>query len=125
MTERKVIDGVRSEGRSLLAETEAKELVKQAGVSVVDTKLATSREEAISISQQFGFPLEPRNAISILGKLFRQNLDCYLSAELQVFCLIDFSHAPAAKQGGDFEISQSLANHGEFLLQIGCSRTAL
>lgn len=57
MTEQKVIDRVRSEGRTVLTEIEAKEIIKQAGVSVVDTKLATSREDAISISQQFGFPV--------------------------------------------------------------------
>ncbi len=57
LTQREIIDRARSEGRSLLTEIEAKELLKQAGVSVVDTKLATSREEAISISQQLGFPV--------------------------------------------------------------------
>ncbi len=57
MTRRAVIDKARSEGRTVLTEIEAKELLKQAGVSVVDTKLATSKEEAISISRQFGFPV--------------------------------------------------------------------
>ncbi len=57
MTEQQVIERARSEGRVLLTEIEAKELLKQAGVSVVDTKLATSREEAISISRQLGFPV--------------------------------------------------------------------
>ena len=57
MTEQQVIKKARSEGRSLLTEIEAKELLKQAGVNVVDTKLATSREEAISISRQLGFPV--------------------------------------------------------------------
>jgi len=57
MTGRQVIDRAKSEGRSVLTETEAKELLKQGGVSVVDTKLATSKEEAISISQQLGFPI--------------------------------------------------------------------
>jgi len=57
MTEQQVIKKARSEGRSLLTEIEAKELLKQAGVNVVDTKLATSREKAISISQQLGFPV--------------------------------------------------------------------
>ena len=56
MAERGIIDKARSESRSVLTEIEAKELLKQAGISVVDTKLATSREEAISISQQLGFP---------------------------------------------------------------------
>jgi acyl-CoA synthetase (NDP forming) len=57
MTERQVIDRARSEGRNVLTEVEAKELLKQAGISVIDTKLATSREEALSISRQLGFPV--------------------------------------------------------------------
>ena len=57
MTQRGIIGRARSEGRNVLTEIEAKELLKQAGVSVVDTKLVTSGEEAISISQQFGFPV--------------------------------------------------------------------
>ena len=57
MTEREIIDRARSDGRVLLTEIEAKELLKQAGIGVVDTKLATSKEEAISISQQLGFPV--------------------------------------------------------------------
>lgn len=57
MTEREIIDTARREGRSLLTEIEAKELLKKAGVNVVDTKLAASKEEAIAISQQMGFPV--------------------------------------------------------------------
>ncbi len=52
-----IIDKARSERRNVLTEIEAKELLKQAGISVVDTKLATTREEAITISQQLGFPI--------------------------------------------------------------------
>ena len=57
VTDQQIIDRARSEGRSLLTEIESKELLKQAGVSVIDTNLATSREEAISISRRFGFPV--------------------------------------------------------------------
>ncbi len=56
MTGQRVIDKAKSEGRNVLTEIEAKELLRQAGINVVDTKLATSREEAISLSQQLGFP---------------------------------------------------------------------
>ena len=45
------------EGRTLLTEIESKELLKQAGISVIDTRLAASREEAIAISKQLGFPV--------------------------------------------------------------------
>jgi len=53
-TGKHIIDEARSEGRTVLTEVEAKQVIKQAGISVVDTKLATSEEEAISISRKFG-----------------------------------------------------------------------
>jgi len=56
-TGKQIIDEARSEGRTILNEVEAKQLIKQAGISVVDTKLAVSKEEAISISRKFGFPV--------------------------------------------------------------------
>ena len=56
-TGKHIIDEARSEGRTVLTEIEAKQLIEQAGISVVDTKLATSKEEAISISRKFGFPV--------------------------------------------------------------------
>ena len=52
-----IIDKARSEGRTVLTEVESKEFLKPAGINIIDTKLATSREEAISISRQFGFPV--------------------------------------------------------------------
>jgi acyl-CoA synthetase (NDP forming) len=52
-----IIDRVRNEGRTILTEIESKQLIKQAGISVSDTRLAISGEEAISISKQFGFPV--------------------------------------------------------------------
>ena len=55
--ENKIIEQARAEGRTLLTEIEAKELLKTAGVSVVETKLAVSREQAIEISQKLGFPV--------------------------------------------------------------------
>lgn len=43
--------------KRLLSEIEAKELVKQAGIDVVETRLAKSKKEALSISKQIGFPV--------------------------------------------------------------------
>lgn len=57
MTGQQIIDKARSEGRNLLTEIESKEILKQAGINVIDTRLATSREEAASISKQLGFPV--------------------------------------------------------------------
>ena len=57
MTKHQVIDKARSEGRTILTEIESKELLKPVGISVSDTRLATSREEVISVSRRLGFPV--------------------------------------------------------------------
>jgi len=57
VTAQEIIDRVKREGRTILTEIESKQLIKQAGISVSDTRLATSGEEAIAISRQFGFPV--------------------------------------------------------------------
>ena len=57
MTGQSVIDRAKTEGRKVLTEVEAKDLLKQAGVNVVETKLAASKEEAVSISKQLGYPV--------------------------------------------------------------------
>ena len=57
MTERGTIAKGKIEGSGLLTEVESKAVIKQAGIDVVDTRLATSQEEAIAISRQLGFPV--------------------------------------------------------------------
>jgi acyl-CoA synthetase (NDP forming) len=52
-----IINQARAEGRVLLTEIESKELLKNVGIRVVDTRLATSKEESISIAEQLGFPV--------------------------------------------------------------------
>lgn len=54
---KEIIAKARSEGRTVLTEVEAKRLLGQAGVDVVDTRLAASREEAVSLSRELGFPV--------------------------------------------------------------------
>ena len=57
MTGKQILKQAKQEKRTLLTEIESKELLKEAGIPVVDTKLATSKEEAISISKELGFPV--------------------------------------------------------------------
>jgi acetate---CoA ligase (ADP-forming) subunit beta len=45
------------EKRTLLNEVEAKSLLKKAGIPVVETRLARSKKEAVSISKELGFPV--------------------------------------------------------------------
>jgi acyl-CoA synthetase (NDP forming) len=53
----KIIDTAKSEGRTLLTEIESKDLMKQAGIDVVETKLATTREEALEFAKECGLPV--------------------------------------------------------------------
>jgi acetyl-CoA synthetase (ADP-forming) len=52
-----IFDQVKKEGRSMLTEFESKKILKQAGIPVVETKLAKTQKEAVSLSQKMGFPV--------------------------------------------------------------------
>jgi len=52
-----MLDQVKKEDRSILTEFESKRILKQAGISVVETRLAKTQKEAISFSQKMGFPV--------------------------------------------------------------------
>lgn len=52
-----IIERARSEARVFLTEIESKELLRQAGINTIDTKLATSKSETVSISKQLSFPV--------------------------------------------------------------------
>jgi acetyl-CoA synthetase (ADP-forming) len=55
--ENQIIAKVRNEGRTWLTEIESKELLMEAGINVVDTRMAKSKDEAIRLSQELGFPV--------------------------------------------------------------------
>ena len=52
-----IFDQVKKEGRSILTEFESKKIVRQAGISIVETKLAKTQKEVVSLSQKMGFPV--------------------------------------------------------------------
>jgi acyl-CoA synthetase (NDP forming) len=52
----KMIEQMKKERRSHLTEIEAKTLLKAAGIPVTETKLARNEKEAVSISEEMGFP---------------------------------------------------------------------
>jgi acyl-CoA synthetase (NDP forming) len=53
----KIIANVLKSGRTVLTEVESKQLVSEAGIPVVETKLAQTKAEAISISKKMRFPV--------------------------------------------------------------------
>ena len=57
MNSQSIIEKAKSVSRTLLNEIESKELLSGAGIPVVDTKLATSKQEAVAMSKKAGFPV--------------------------------------------------------------------
>jgi acetate---CoA ligase (ADP-forming) subunit beta len=53
----RIMRRAKEEGRTLLNEVESKQLLREAGVPVTDTRLATSRDQAIAIARELGFPV--------------------------------------------------------------------
>lgn len=52
-----VVEAARKEGRTLLTEVEAKQVVKEAGIQVTDTRLAKDKAEARQIAKELGYPV--------------------------------------------------------------------
>jgi acetyltransferase len=54
---RKIIDGVRKAGRTLLTEIESKQLLATYGIPVVDTRFARNASEAVRAAEKIGYPV--------------------------------------------------------------------
>ena len=52
-----VLTRVKEEGRTVLTELEAKDLLKQAGIKVNDTRLAATKAQAVALAREMGFPV--------------------------------------------------------------------
>lgn len=52
-----VIEQARAQGRTVLSEIEAKQLLAGAGVPVVEARLAASRDEAVVAAKELGYPV--------------------------------------------------------------------
>lgn len=52
-----IIESARSQGRVILSEVEAKQILAEAGIPVVETRLARNPEEAVAIANELGYPV--------------------------------------------------------------------
>jgi acyl-CoA synthetase (NDP forming) len=57
MNAQSIINKVRNTSRTLLTEIESKILLSEAGVPVIETRLATSKQESVVMSKKLGFPV--------------------------------------------------------------------
>ena len=52
-----ILNKARKEKRTVLTEIEAKQILSEAGINCTDTRLATSKDEAVAISEGIGYPV--------------------------------------------------------------------
>ena len=52
-----ILNIAKKQKRTFLTEIESKELLKEAGINIIETKLATSAKEAVTLSKEVGFPV--------------------------------------------------------------------
>ena len=57
LKEREIIPVPQRQDTELITEVEAKELLKKAGIPVIETHLARTKKEAVSFSKEIGFPV--------------------------------------------------------------------
>jgi len=57
MTKTEILKQAKKENRTQLTEIESKELIKQAGIPVIEARLATSKTEAVELAKKMGFPV--------------------------------------------------------------------
>ena len=57
MTKDEILKQARKEKRTQLTEIESKELLKEAGIPIVESRLARTKAEAIALSKKMGFPV--------------------------------------------------------------------
>ncbi len=52
-----IIEAARKDGRTILSEIEAKQLLEQAGVPVSPARLATTKDDAVKMANELGYPI--------------------------------------------------------------------
>ncbi|MFC1925359.1 acetate--CoA ligase family protein [Chloroflexota bacterium] len=57
MDKKTILNKAKKQKRTVLTEIESKELLKKAGINVIETRLASSAKDAVALSKEFGFPV--------------------------------------------------------------------
>lgn len=57
MTANEILAQAKQEKRTVLTEIEAKQILSLAGINCTDTRLATSKEAALALSEEMGYPI--------------------------------------------------------------------
>ena len=57
MTANEILNKAKKEKRTILTEIEAKQILSEAGINCTDTRLAATKEEAVTLCEEIGYPV--------------------------------------------------------------------
>jgi acetyltransferase len=97
-----IIDRARADGRTLLDEAEAKEVLASYGIPVVPTRVARDRDAAIAAARQIGFPV----AVKLWSRVITHKTDVGgvklgVADDAAVARAFDDIHTSVAAKGGE------------------------
>lgn len=57
VSKNQIINNARKQGRTILTEIESKKVFEDAGINIIETRLASSQKETFALSDRIGFPI--------------------------------------------------------------------
>lgn len=128
MTVKEILRQAKKEKRTVLTEIEAKQVFTEAGITCTDTRLAPTKEDAVSLSEEIGFPVVLKiSSVDITHKSDAGGVKVNLKDKVEVENAFDMIMRSAREKFPDADIEgisvQGMAKSGTEII-IGMIKDA-
>jgi acyl-CoA synthetase (NDP forming) len=128
MTVKEILHQAKKEKRTVLTEIEAKQVFTEAGINCTDTRLAPTKEDAVSLSEEIGFPVVLKiSSVDITHKSDAGGVKVNLKDKVEVENAFDMIMRSAREKFPDADIEgisvQGMAKSGTEII-IGMIKDA-
>lgn len=128
MTVKEILRQAKKEKRTVLTEIEAKQVFTEAGINCTDTRLAPTKEDAVSLSEEIGFPVVLKiSSVDITHKSDAGGVKVNLKDKVEVENAFDMIMRSAREKFPDADIEgisvQGMAKSGTEII-IGMIKDA-
>ncbi len=128
MTVKEILRQAKKEKRTVLTEIEAKQVFTEAGINCTDTRLARTKEDAVSLSEEIGFPVVLKiSSVDITHKSDADGVKVNLKDKVEVENAFDMIMRSAREKFPDADIEgisvQRMAKSGTEII-IGMIKDA-
>ena len=128
MTVKEILRQAKKEKRTVLTEIEAKQVFTEAGINCTDTRLARTKEDAVSLSEEIGFPVVLKiSSVNITHKSDAGGVKVNLKDKVEVENAFDMIMRSAREKFPDADIEgisvQRMAKSGTEII-IGMIKDA-